>query len=124
MKKNLILLLAVFVLAGCKTSNRAPDTGMGEYGFTFDLDNSPSPFRDTSYRPLTVRDLSKPIIITPTNQITLNLVGPDLAAPDSKPEVPRVLIVNPSDTPPATIVVPVIETPATPPPAVPVPPKP
>lgn len=104
MKKNLLLSLIVIVLAGCETAKRTPYLGKGEYGFTYDLDNSPSPFRDTSYRPLTVRDLSRPIMITPTNQITLNLVNPNLATPGSNPEVPRVLIVNPSDVPPPAIV--------------------
>ena len=77
MKKNLMLSLAFIFLAGCATANRTPYNGKGEYGFTFDVPNSPSPFRDTSYRPLTVRDLAKPIIFARTNQVTLNLAGPD-----------------------------------------------
>lgn len=85
MKKNLMLSLAVLALAGCHSSGPVPQNAKGEYGYTFDLDNSPSPFRDTSYRPLTVRDLSKPIVFARTNQVTLNLVGPDQVAPDSKP---------------------------------------
>lgn len=121
MKKNLVLLLAVLVLAGCETSKRSPRTGMGEYGFTFDLDNAPSPFRDTSYQPLTVHDLSRPIAVTPTNQVTLNLSGPDLTNPNYKAEVPQVLIVNPPGVPPSTSVPAVIEAPSTPPPAVPAP---
>lgn len=69
MKKIIILSLLAIGLTGCHTVNRTPYTGgMGEYGFTYDLDGTPSPFKDTSYRPLTVYDLAAPIIITVTNQ--------------------------------------------------------
>lgn len=83
MKKHLILSLAVLVVAGfgCSTYNKVPYTPRGVYGFTYDLDHQRSPFTDTSYRPLTVRDLSQPIVLTRTNQVTLNLSGPDPVAP-------------------------------------------
>lgn len=69
MKKNFVLLLLAVGLAGCESYNRAPYAGrVGNYGFTFDLDNSPSPFVDTSYRPLTAKDLMAPMIIIVTNQ--------------------------------------------------------
>ena len=69
MKKNLILSLIAVGLAGCYTADRTPYMGsMGEYGFTHDLNSSPSPFVDTSYRPLTAFDLAAPIIVVVTNR--------------------------------------------------------
>ncbi|MEO6034264.1 MAG: hypothetical protein ABIQ35_03320 [Verrucomicrobiota bacterium] len=117
MKTNLILSLAVLVLAGCETSHRAPYMGVGEYGFTFDLDNTPSPFRDTSYRPLNVRDLTRPIPVAATNQVTLNLGGPDLTVPGARIEAPVVPV-----DPPDVIVTPAVEIPVTP--VAPAPPNP
>jgi hypothetical protein len=69
MKKIFFLAMLGIGLAGCETYDRVPYSGtMGNYGFTYDLDASPSPFVDTSYRPLTPYDLMAPIIITVTNQ--------------------------------------------------------
>ena len=68
MKKTFILLLVAVALAGCETYNTGPYNKMGAYGFTYDLDNSPSPFVDTRYRPLTPYDLAAPIIVVVTNQ--------------------------------------------------------
>ena len=69
MKKTFILLLVAVALAGCETYNTGPYNKMGAYGFTYDLDNSPSPFVDTRYRPLTPYDLAAPIIVVVTNQL-------------------------------------------------------
>ncbi len=80
MKKNLTLLLSALALAGCESAKYPPHQGgMGEYGFTYDLDHSPSPFLDTSYRPLTIRDMSAPIMVTATNQVAVNLINQGLA---------------------------------------------
>ncbi|MEO6337421.1 MAG: hypothetical protein ABIP71_11450, partial [Verrucomicrobiota bacterium] len=49
---------------------------MGHYGFTYDLDNSPSPLQDTSYRPLTTADLAAPIIIYVTNNTAPTTTAP------------------------------------------------
>jgi hypothetical protein len=78
MKKFFVLPLLIIGLAGCETYNRAPYSGtMGDYGFTYDLDNSPSPLVDTGYRPLTPFDLAAPIIITVTNQAPPRVVYKD-----------------------------------------------
>ena len=70
MKNLLILLLGVLALTACKTAKRTPNYGgMGEYGFTYDLENSPSPFTDTSYRPLTAQDFSAPTVVTNAHSI-------------------------------------------------------
>lgn len=68
MKKFLIVSVLALGLAGCETAYHPSYTPMGDYGFTYDLDNSPSPFVDTSYRPLTAFDLAAPIIVVVTNQ--------------------------------------------------------
>jgi hypothetical protein len=68
MKKTFILLLVTVGLAGCETYHTGPYSKMGAYGFTYDLDSSPSPFVDTRYRPLTPYDLAAPIIVVVTNQ--------------------------------------------------------
>lgn len=69
MKNILILSVLALGLVGCETYNRVPYTGgVGEYGFTYDLDSSPSPFSDTSYQPLSPYELAAPIIVVVTNQ--------------------------------------------------------
>lgn len=69
MKKTVILSMLSLGLTACHTMNRTPNLGgVGEYGFTYDLDATPSPFEDTSYQPLTIYDLTAPTIITVTNQ--------------------------------------------------------
>lgn len=75
MKKLFILSALALGFAGCKSyetfeerASRVPYGGFGEYGFTYDLDNSPSPFVDASYRPLTAFDLAAPIVVVVTNQ--------------------------------------------------------
>ena len=67
-KKFLILLLLGLGLAVGQAYDHLPYSTMGEYGFTYDLDGSPSPFTDNSHRPLTIKDLNAPIILIVTNQ--------------------------------------------------------
>ena len=75
MKRNLILSSLLLALAACETAKRTPYLGgVGEYGYTYDLNNSPSPFVDTSYRPLTVRDLSGPIMVTATGRVAVAIL--------------------------------------------------
>lgn len=69
MKKAFFLSLIAVGLVGCYTADRTPYMGsVGDYGFTYDLNNTPSPFVDTSYRPLTAFDLAAPIIVVVTNR--------------------------------------------------------
>lgn len=68
MKKILILSLFAIGLVGCETYTERYNATRGDYGFTYDLDNSPSPFVDTGYRPLTPFDLAAPIVVVVTNQ--------------------------------------------------------
>ncbi|MEO7300358.1 MAG: hypothetical protein ABI042_17470 [Verrucomicrobiota bacterium] len=70
MKKLFIISICAAGLTACNTStiNRTPNTGgRGEYGFTYDLEGTPSPFRDTSYQPLTPQEMAAPVIVTVTN---------------------------------------------------------
>ncbi len=82
MKKVFTLSILALGLVGCDTINRTPNTGgMGEYGFTYDLNGSPSPFVDTSYRPLTVYDLAAPSVVIVTNRPPPTIVyqnGPEI----------------------------------------------
>ncbi|MEP6662019.1 MAG: hypothetical protein ABJC04_00015 [Verrucomicrobiota bacterium] len=91
MKKTLILSLLAVGLAGCESAKRVPYNGVGEYGYTFDLDNSPSPFRDTGYHPLTARDLREPIRVIATNEVALSLINQQIQADASAPALTNVV---------------------------------
>jgi hypothetical protein len=72
MKKAFISSLLALGLVACGTPfDHTPNPGgLGEYGFTYDLGGTPSPFIDTSYRPLTPADLAAPTIVVVTNYRT------------------------------------------------------
>ncbi len=75
MKKTFILSLLALGLTACETMNRVPYSGdLGNYGFTYDLDGTPSPFIDNSYIPLTASDLAAPIIVVVTNQPSAKVI--------------------------------------------------
>lgn len=98
MKKVFALALLAVGLTACNTMNRAPYSGgLGEYGFTYDLDGSPSPFVDTSYRPLTVYDLAAPSVVIVTNRPPpreVTTTGPEIGVTKYAGESPTRVVVS------------------------------